>query len=62
MSDTDKLAIVTEAINATVALERAQSAAGDARQRPRYERGVRTLIQLVLGREPTAQEIDSVLE
>jgi hypothetical protein len=61
LTDAQKLAVVAEAINATVRLERAQSAAGDARQRPRYERAVTALLTLVLGREPEPYELDAVL-
>lgn len=62
ITDEDKIAIVAEAINATVALERAQSAAGDARKRPRYERAVIALLRLTLDRQPSAEEIAEVLQ
>ena len=62
MTDAEIVTVVAEAINATVALERAQSAAGDARKRPRYYRAVTRLLTVALRREPTPEEIEAVLE
>jgi hypothetical protein len=60
-TDAQKVQAVADAINATVALERALTAAGDERKRPKYERSVVTLLRTVLYRDPTAAEIDAVL-
>lgn len=53
---------VADGLNATVALERAQTAAGDARKRPKYERAVRKMLAVALRREPTDDELTEVLE
>jgi len=61
-TDHDVIDAITEAINATVALERSQSALGDARKRPRYERAIQRLLTVTLRRAPTASELARVLE